>query len=193
MLSMWDSVLAGTTTKPPTRPIPALPGGGGWYAPKTRTQWIHIYTIVSEAHAHHITLSQHSGYLGGLHPNISSKKQQHRDNRCSSLFTHQRSRTSCTRPGSELKVTRERSQNLKRSLEDLQLELRSTEWGGTHPIESRLFRDEKARRNGTCDRTGAPRRTEAKGLSSALAHLVSSDTPQKPKIHLSVGRLSFAS
>ena len=167
MLSMWDSVLAGTPTKSPTRPIPALPAEGGWYAPKTRTQWIHIYTIVNEARVHHITLLQHNGYLGGLHPNISSKKQQHRDNHCSSLFTHQRIRTSCTRPGSELKVTRERSQNLKRSLEDLQLELRSTEWGGTHPIESRLFRDEKAQRNGTCDRTGAPRRTEAKGFSSA--------------------------
>ena len=69
-----------------------------------------------------------------------------------------------------------------------------TEWDGIRPTErSRFFTDEMARRNGTCGRTGAPRRTEAKGLSSALAHLVSSDTPQKPKIHLSVGRLSFAS
>ena len=170
---------------PPHDPYQPHSAGEGGMPQRSECNGTHIYTTVNEAHAHHITLSQHSGYLGGLHPNIPSK-QQHRDNRCSSLFTHQRSRTSCTRPGSELKVTRERSQNLKSSLENLQLEPRSTEHGG-HPIESRLFTDKKARRNGACDRTGAPRGTEANGLSSALVHLVSSDTPQKSKMHCLLG------
>ena len=117
MHSMWDSVLAGIPYEVPLHdPYQPYPVGEGWYAPKTRAQWIHNDTIVNEAHVHEIKFSQYTSYLGGLHPNILPKKQQHRDNRCSNLFTHQRSRTSGTRPGSELKVTRERSQNLIRSL-----------------------------------------------------------------------------
>ena len=138
---------------------------------------------------HHITFSQHSGYLGGFPPHISSKKQQHRDNRCSILFTHQRSRTPGIRPGSELKVTRERSQNLKRRW-------KTFSWSPGRlseavPTRSRAGYSQMKKPGETAHAIGlAHPEDRGKGIVISPAHLVSSDTPQKPKYTL-VGRLSF--